>query len=138
MIKDEKVCTDTRVWKLEYARGGAVGWGQRKQPSWQKLFYIRRYYVIPFHFLAKLLPYSFTAGEITLFLFYFRRNYFLFVLFQSRKLSFCFISGEISSVLFYFRQNYFQTTLVNSLVWTNPSMHMDKTTHELTDINKGT
>ena len=31
MITDEIVYKETRVWKLDHARGGAVGWGQRKQ-----------------------------------------------------------------------------------------------------------
>ena len=37
MITDEIVYTEaTRVWKLDHARGGAVGWGQRKQPYGQR------------------------------------------------------------------------------------------------------
>ena len=34
---DEIVFTETRVWKLDHARGGAVRWGQRKQPYGQRL-----------------------------------------------------------------------------------------------------
>ena len=36
MIKDEIVYTETRVWKLDHARDGAMGWGQRKQPYGQR------------------------------------------------------------------------------------------------------
>ena len=30
MITDEILCIEIRIWKLDHARGGAVGWGQRK------------------------------------------------------------------------------------------------------------
>ena len=36
MITDEIVYTETRVWNLDHARGGTVGWGQRKQPYGQR------------------------------------------------------------------------------------------------------
>ena len=36
MITYEIVYTEIRVWKLDPARSGAVGWDQRKQPYGQR------------------------------------------------------------------------------------------------------
>ena len=35
MITDEVVYTAARIWKLDHARGGAVEWGEMKQPYGQ-------------------------------------------------------------------------------------------------------